>query len=239
MQQGKVEDIFDTSVPQIAGNIVEVMRIVSQECVPKRICEQISDVAVPPIQEVIVVVTQPNPQDCISVRIADLLVPQTQERDVEAVNATAQERVQYQPVGQFVDVLFHLVLDEIAEVIIDEPFAAVPVLRIQEHIAMQIDEQVVDVPATTSQEQIAESLRLNPQDRISDCIDEQIVLAPLNQDEKIEMNLQENDELVQRFLRKCSSEDITVSPPSARAKKKGEGREWLRAVAVPGATCIP
>ena len=59
------------------GNIVEVMWIILQECVPKRIGEQISDVAVPPIQEVIVVVTQPNPQDCISVRIADLLVPQT------------------------------------------------------------------------------------------------------------------------------------------------------------------
>ena len=70
------------------------MRSISQECVPNRIGEQISDVAVPPIQEVSVVVTQPNPQDCISVRIADLLVPLTEERDVEAVNATAQERVQ-------------------------------------------------------------------------------------------------------------------------------------------------
>ena len=108
------------------------------------------------------VVTQPNPQDCISVRIADLLVPQTQERDLEAVNATAQERVQYQPVGHFVGVLFHLVLEEIAEVIIVEPFADVPVPRIQDHISTQIDEQVVDVPATTSQEEIAESLRLNP-----------------------------------------------------------------------------
>ena len=94
LQQGKVEEIFGTSVPQIAGNIVEVMRIISQECVQKRIGEQISDVAVPPIQEVIVVVTQPNPQDCIFVRIADLLVLQTQERDVDSVNATAQERVQ-------------------------------------------------------------------------------------------------------------------------------------------------
>ena len=84
----------------------------------------------------------------------------------------------------------------------------------------RFDEQVVDVPATTSQEEIAESLRLNPQDRISDCIDEQIVPAPLIQDENIEMNLEENDELVQPFLRKCSSEDITVSPPSARLKKK-------------------
>ena len=84
----------------------------------------------------------------------------------------------------------------------------------------RLDEQVVDVPPTTSQEEIAESLRLNPQDRISDCIEEQIVPAPLIQDENIEMNLEENDELVQPFLRKCSSEDITVSPPSARPKKK-------------------
>ena len=78
---------------------------------------------------------------------------------------------------------------------------------------MQIDEQVVDVPATASQEEIAVSLRLNSQDRIFYCIDEQIVPAPLIQDENIEMNLEENDELVQPFLRKCSSEDITVSPP--------------------------
>ena len=106
-----------------------------------------------------------------------------------------------------------MVLEEIAEVIIDEPSAAVPVLRIQEHIAMQFDEQVVAVPATASQEEIAESLRLNPQDRISYCIDEQIVPAPVIQDENIEMNLEEHDELVQPFLRKCSSEDITVSPP--------------------------
>ena len=42
--------------------------------------------------------------------------------------------------------------------------------------------------------------RLNPQDRISDCIDEQIVPAHLIQDENIEMNLEENDELVQPFL---------------------------------------
>ena len=78
--------------------------------------------------------------------------------------------------------------------------------------------QVVDVPATTSQEDIAESPRLSPQDRISDRIDEQIVPAPLIQDENIEMNLEENDELVQPFSRKCSSEDITMSPPCARKK---------------------
>ena len=95
-------------------------------------------------------------------RIADLLVPQTQERDVEVVKATPQGRAQQQTVGQFADVPFPLVVEEIAEVIIVEPFADVPVPRIQEHISTQIDEQVVDVPATTSQEEIAESLRLNP-----------------------------------------------------------------------------
>ena len=72
-------------------------------------------------------------------------------------------------------------MEEIAEVIIVEPFADVPVPRIQEHISMQIDEQVVDVPATTAQEEIAESLPLNSLDRISDCIDEQIVPAPPSQ----------------------------------------------------------
>ena len=119
--------------------------------------------------------------------------------------------------GQFVDVPFPLVLKEIAEVIIDEPSAAVPLRRIQEHISMQIDEQTVNVSVTTSQEEIAESLRLNMQDRISDCIDEQIVAAPLSQDENIE---EENLELVQPFLRTCSSEGITVSPPGARPAKK-------------------
>ena len=121
--------------------------------------------------------------------------------------------------GQFVDVPVPLVLEEIAEVIIDEPSAAVPLLRIQEHITMLIDEQVVNVPATTSQEENAESLRLNPQDRISDCIDEQIVAAPLSQDEN-KINQEENLELVQPFLRTCSFEDITVSPPGARPAKK-------------------
>ena len=85
---------------------------------------------------------------------------------------------------------------------------------------MLIDEQVVNVPATTSQEEIAESLRLNPQDHISDCIDEQIVAAPLSQDENIEINQEQNLELVQPFLRTCSFEDITVSPPGARPAKK-------------------
>ena len=107
--------------------------------------------------------------------------------------------------GQFVDVPVPLVLEEIAEVIIDEPSAAVLLLRIQEHISMLIDEQVVNVSATTSQEEITESLLLNPQDRISDCIDEQIVPAPLSQDENIGT---------------CSSEGITVSPPGARSAKK-------------------
>ena len=103
--------------------------------------------------------------------------------------------------------------------IIDEPFAAVPVLRIQEHISAQIDEQVVDVPATTSQEDIAESMRLNPHDRISDRIDEQIVPTPLIQDENIEMNLEENDELVQPFLRKCSSR-ISPCPLHVQGKNR-------------------
>ena len=48
----------------------------------------------------------PNPQDPIAERIADLLVPQTQERDVEVVKATPQARAQQQTVGQFVDVFF-------------------------------------------------------------------------------------------------------------------------------------
>ena len=87
--------------------------------------------------------------------------------------------------GQFVDVPVQLVLEEIAEVIIDESSAVVPLLRIQEHITMLIDEQIVNVSATTSQDEIVESLLLNPQDRVSDCIDEQIVTAPLSQDENI------------------------------------------------------
>ena len=43
------------------------------------------------------------------------------------------------------------------EVIINEPSDAVPVLRIQENISAQIDEQFVDVPAAPSQEDIANS----------------------------------------------------------------------------------
>ena len=31
----RLKQMFDTSVPQIVGNIVEVMRIIPQECVPK------------------------------------------------------------------------------------------------------------------------------------------------------------------------------------------------------------
>ena len=64
------------------------------------------------------------------------------------------------------------------------------------------------------------AVRLNPQDGMSDSIDEQIVPAPLILDENIEMNLEENDELVQPFLRMYSSEDISVSAPSARPRKK-------------------
>ena len=48
-QQGKVEQMFDTSTPRIEGNIFEVMRSIPQECVQKRIDEQIVDV-VPLIQ---------------------------------------------------------------------------------------------------------------------------------------------------------------------------------------------
>ena len=84
-------------------------------------------------------------------RIADLPAPQTRGRGAEAVNATPRAFA-------------------IAEVSIDEPSAAVPVLHIQEHISAQIVEQVVDVPAATSQEDIAESLRLNPQNGISNRI---------------------------------------------------------------------
>ena len=62
--------------------------------------------------------------------------------------------------GHSLNVVFKT-LHVLREVITDEPSATIPVLRIQEHISAQIDEQVVDVPATTSQEDIAESLRLN------------------------------------------------------------------------------
>ena len=47
LHQGKVEQVLDTSVPRIAGNIFEVMRSFPQECVPKRIGEQLVDVVVP------------------------------------------------------------------------------------------------------------------------------------------------------------------------------------------------
>ena len=54
LQQGKVEQMFDTSVPRIAGNIFELMRSIPQECVPKRIGEQPVDVVVPQIDEQVV-----------------------------------------------------------------------------------------------------------------------------------------------------------------------------------------
>ena len=206
---------------------VEVTWIIPQEFARKRIGEQIFDVAVSAIQEVIVVVIQPNPQDRISERIVVLLVSQPQKRDVEVVKATPQDRVRWQTVGQFVDVPVPLVLEEIAEVIIDESFAVVPLLRIQIHISAQIDEQTVNMSATTSPTEIAESLQLNPQDSISDCIVEQIVSASLSQDENIEINQEENLELVQPFLWTCSFEDIFVSPPGARpAKKRREENDW-------------
>ena len=48
LQQGKVEQVFDTSVPRTAGNIFDAEY--PAECVPKRIGEQLVDVGVPSIQ---------------------------------------------------------------------------------------------------------------------------------------------------------------------------------------------
>ena len=63
------------------------------------------------------------------------------------------------------------------------------------------------------QEAIAESLRLNLQDCISDSIDERIMPAPLMQHENIEIDLEENDELVQPFLlRKASPSRYNFLP---------------------------
>ena len=87
--------------------------------------------------------------------------------------------------------------------------ASVP--RIAGNMIELMREHVIGVPATATQKTIAESLWLNPQDRIFDCVDEQIVPAPLIQQENIEINLEENDQVVQSILlRKASSSRYRV-----------------------------
>ena len=81
--------IISVPLPQILEQIAEMMKVIQQEQISKRIVEQIVDVPVPQIPE----------------QIVDMPVPQVMEETVEAAKSIPQERVQQRTLEETVGVL--------------------------------------------------------------------------------------------------------------------------------------
>ena len=81
--------IISVPLPQILEQIAEVMKVIQQEQISKRIVEQIVDVPVPQIPE----------------QIVDVPVPQVMEETVEAAKSIPQERVQRRTLEETLGVL--------------------------------------------------------------------------------------------------------------------------------------
>ena len=111
------EEIVDTSVPQIQGQIDEIGKVILQDRVPERVVEQI--IPVPQIMDEMVEVIHLVPKQIREDIDGEIfvLVPQVMEETTETAKIIPQKRVQNSTVEQITNDFMPQIHEEIVAVI--------------------------------------------------------------------------------------------------------------------------
>ena len=157
--------IADVLIPLIIEEIVEMVKVVFQERIAERICEQIVDVHVSQVIEQDTEVPKTSNRDrtlqCTAEQILDVLAPEMAKQLVEAPETVSQDRIQ-QRTEQIVDAPVPQAVEELAEV-----FRIFSLDRIQQRTVEQtipatsLAEMIVEVPVVQTQGRTRQGVTFN------------------------------------------------------------------------------